>query len=147
MKSVFVPAIGRLPLSLILTAVALAPVPATHVFAELPPGSYDTCRRGAPEALIVKVSKVESDKVGGETKVNAVCTVLRVERSGSGLATGKEITVSYTIPDTRGGFAGPRVPPMLKQGEVYPAFLQKPEEGAGYELAAYGESFTMTPEE
>ncbi len=148
MQSVFMPAFGRLPLSVALTAVALATVPATHVFAELPPGSYDACRKEAPEALVVKVSKVKSDKAAaGETNVNAVCTVLRVERSGSGLATGKEITISYTIPDTRDGFAGPRIPPMLKQGEVYPAFLQKAEEGAGYDLAAYGESFTMTPEE
>jgi hypothetical protein len=116
--------------------------------AELPPGSYDTCRKEAPEALIVKVSSVKkANAPDGATTVTAVCTVLRAERSASGLAPGKEITISYTIPDTKNGFAGPRIPAMLKQGEVCPAFLQKAEQGSGYDLAAYGESFTMTPEE
>jgi hypothetical protein len=136
-----------MPIALFL-ATAFIGLCTSRAVAELPPGSYDTCRKEASEALIVKVSTVKKTNApDGATKVTAVCTVLRVERSGSGLATGKDITISYTIPDPRGGFAGPRIPPMLKQGEVYPAFLQRAEDGAGYDLAAYGESFTMTPEE
>jgi hypothetical protein len=120
----------------------------TSAIAELPPGSYDTCRKEAAEALVVKVTSVKKANEPGEgTSVTAVCTVLGVERSASGLKVGKEISIAYMIPDTTGGFAGPRIPPMLKPGEVYPAFLQKSEGGSGYDLAAYGESFTMTPEE
>jgi hypothetical protein len=135
------------PIALFL-AMAFICICTPLAVAELPPGSYDTCRKEAPEALIVKVSSVKKTSgPDGATNVAAVCTVLRAERSASGLAAGKEITISYTIPDTKNGFAGPRIPPMVKQGEVCPAFLQKAEEGSGYDLAAYGASFTMTPEE
>lgn len=149
MKPIAKPNFVRSSVTLALaTAVAIVGVLTTSAVAELPPGSYDTCRKEAPEALIVKVSSVKkTNGPDGATNVAAVCTVLRAERSASGLAPGKEITISYTIPDTKNGFVGPRVPVMLKQGEVCPAFLQKAEEGSGYDLAAYGESFTMTPEE
>jgi hypothetical protein len=131
-----------------VTAAVLVSVLTTPAVAELPPGSYDTCRKEAPEALIVKVSSVKKASApDGATKVTVDCTVLRAERSASGLAAGAEITISYVIPDTTGGYAGPRVPAALKQDEVYPAFLRKTEEGPDYDLAAYGESFTMTPEE
>lgn len=119
-----------------------------HVNAELPPGAYDLLRKQAAEAVIIQVVDVKTVKEGGgATKVTALCKVLQVERSATGLMVGKELSLSYDIPSKEGGYAGPRIAPIVEKGSVHPAFLQKQEGAAAYDLAAHGESFTMTPEE
>jgi hypothetical protein len=119
-----------------------------HVSAELPPGAYDLLRKQAEEALIIQVVDVKTVKErGGATKVTALCKVLQVERSATGLMVGKELSLSYDIPSKEGGYAGPRIAPIVEKGSVHPAFLQKQQGAAAYDLAAHGESFTMTPEE
>lgn len=115
--------------------------------AELPPGSYNALRVEAEEALIVEIETVSS-KEGQNGRLDVVLTakVIGVERTKTSLKKGGKITIRYRTldPAKKQPFTGPRQLPVLKKGEVYPAFLNA-KDGA-FEPAAYGESFLMTPE-
>lgn len=123
---------------LLLITVLAAPA-----YAELPPGSYDTLRIEAQEALILQVESAKTQDRGTRIAVVLTAKVLTVERSKAGLKKGGTITIRY---ETIKGQAppGPRPLSILKTGEVYPAFLNKAADG--FEPAAYGESFKMTPD-
>jgi hypothetical protein len=57
------------------------------------------------------------------------------------------VTIRYQARDpAKVNFAGPRPVPILKQGEVYPAFLNHNVGRGDFEPAAFGASFLMTPE-
>ena len=57
------------------------------------------------------------------------------------------ITIRYQSRDpNKVNIPGPRPVPILKQGRVYPAFLNGNEGANVFEPAAFGESFVMTPE-
>ena len=62
-----------------LTLLALAALLfiSTRVQAELPPGSYDTLRVEAPEALLIEILGVKKAAKGNATEVVAVARVLR----------------------------------------------------------------------
>lgn len=131
-----------------LAALGVVIVLGSIAYAELPPGSYDKLRADAEEAVIIEVTAVTAKTSGAKTSVRVEAKLLGVERSKAKLKSGQRITIDYQsidIKKTR-GFAGPRQAPILKQGGVYPAFLNKVEDKAGFELAAYGASFEMTPE-
>ena len=125
--------------------VVWAVVLGTETRAELPPGSYDKLRAEAQEALTVEVLSVETKELEvGKTEVVAEMKVTAVKRSKAELKRGDTLTVKYVHidPTKLQGFAGPRPVPILKKGKTYPAFLNKNEDEATYEPAAYGESFT-----
>ena len=111
--------------------------------AELPPGSYDTLRLEAPEALLIEVEAVKRAVKGNATEVVAIARVLYVERTKVGLRPGATVEIRYI--HANGPVAGPRPVPLLVEKTFIPAFLKK---GAGkdFEPAAYGMSFVMTPE-
>lgn len=128
----------------IFASLLSAAVWAVAVHAELPPGSYDSLRAEAPEALIIEVVGVRSaPKPSNSTEVVARARVLHVERTKAGLKSGAMIEIRYTRPNA--SIPGPRPIPVLSEKSVSPAFLRKGE-GKEFEPAAYGMSFIMTPE-
>src|SRR5207249_1387463 len=87
--------------------------------AELPPGSYNTLRAEAQEALVIEVSDVRTEeRKRGETAVVVEAKVLGVERSASKLKRGDTLQIRYTHHDLSklDGFAGPRPVPILRKG-------------------------------
>ena len=133
---------------MVAVAVCFATFVPTEVRAELPPGSYEKLRAEAQEAITGKVLSVETKELEpGRTEVVAEIKVTGVERSKVGLKKGDVVTVKYVHidPAKLPGFAGPRPIPILKNGKIYPAFLNKVEGEASYEPAAYGASFTEKP--
>lgn len=139
------PQSGKCSMNKILPAIAmlscLSFVPASR--AELPPGSYDTLRLEAPEALLIEVLAVKRAVKGNATEVVAVGRVLHVERTKVGLRTGATVEIRYI--HTNAPMAGPRPVPLLVEKTIIPAFLKKVD-GKDFEPAAYGMSFVMTPE-
>ena len=131
-----------------LFVLAIALLTSPKAGAELPPGSYDKLRSESQEAVIFEAVKVTSSTSGFETRVTVEGKLLAVERSKAKLKPGERITIEYTTVDVRKarGFAGPRQAAVLKQGTVYPAFLNKHDNQRAFSLAAYGASFEMTPE-
>lgn len=125
--------------ALLLAALVLS----TCVRAELPPGSYDTLRAEAPEALLVEVLGVRRAVKGNATEVLAVARVLHVERTRAGLKPGATVEIRYIHQNSN--VPGPRPVPLLAEKSIMPAFLKKGE-GKDFEPAAYGMSFVMTPE-
>jgi hypothetical protein len=115
----------------------------TRVQAELPPGSYDTLRVEAPEALLIEVLGVKKAAKGNATEVVAMARVLHVERTKAGLRPGAMVEIRYIHLNTP--IPGPRPVPLLAEKAIVPAFLKKGE-GKDFEPAAYGMSFVMTPE-
>jgi hypothetical protein len=119
----------------------------TAVRAELPPGSYDSLRVSAPEAVVIEVVAVtRRPGTQGATTVTLQAKVLTVERSNTGLKKGDVVSIRY-LQIAQNGFVGPRPVPLLEKGAVYPAFLRKEPQSKMYEPAAYGESFRLTPEQ
>jgi hypothetical protein len=112
------------------------------VNAELPPGSYDKLRAEAEEVLVIQVTKVVVVMNANQKDVTVEAKVLGVEKSSSGLIKAETIKIKYSI--QLGSFAGPQQAKVLEAESVVPAFLKK--SGATYGLAAFGKSFTMTPE-
>jgi hypothetical protein len=114
--------------------------------AELPPGTYDDLRIGASEALIVQILSVKTKKgsEAGLLGVTVKAKAIAVQRSKTGVKKGSEISIQYTN-DSR-NIPGAREIPVLKKGEIYPAFLSRSNNAKIYQPVAYGESFNMTPE-
>jgi hypothetical protein len=131
----------------ITVAAILRPLP---VKAELPPGSYDSLRMNATDALVIKVISVKQkplpDNALRTIEVSLKARILEIERTKMGLKKGNYIIIRYPVLDsTQPPIPGPRPIPVLEQGGVYPAFLNQQPDGT-YAPAAYGESFRMTPE-
>ena len=112
--------------------------------AELPPYVYKDMQANAPESLVIKVLSVKTKKTDEPRLVRVSVTVeARVEqvnRTQSGLRPGARVRISYDHRRHREPMAGPSEVPVLKRGEVYPAYLQKGEAG-DYSPAARGYSF------
>jgi hypothetical protein len=116
--------------------------------AELPPGSYDKLRKGAGEMLVIEIMTVQQKAISGnKIEVTLQAKILRVEQSRTGLKPGVQMVISYSEFDPKANRpAGARPVPILERGGVYPAFLNRANNGKSYEPAAYGESFRMMPE-
>ena len=112
--------------------------------AALPPGSIEKLKAGAQEKLKIKILDVEKSGKDPKLKVTFTAKVLEVERSATGLKPGDKITIrSYHWTKA---YAGPPNPPILAQGWIGTAYLNKakgtpPGSGKTYSLAAYGDSF------
>ncbi|HEU4597139.1 MAG TPA: hypothetical protein VFS10_18555 [Pyrinomonadaceae bacterium] len=112
--------------------------------AELPPNVYKDLQAKSPEALVIKVLSVETKETDEPRLVRVSVTVKarveRVNRTNSGLKPGAAIRIRYEHRRHRAPMAGPSEVPVLKRGEVYPAYLRKAEAG-DYSPAARGYSF------
>ena len=122
----------------LLTVLSLVP----FCQAALPPGSYDTLRIKAEEAIIIQVTSVRVTPAGGHKDVTVNAKVVGLERTKNGLKRGDAITIKYMITDTP--IPGPEPIPVIEKDIIYPACLNK--SGTDYAPAAFGWSFRMTPE-
>jgi hypothetical protein len=100
----------------------------------------------APEFIRVKMTGVKTQKRQKANvtivRVGAKATVLKVERSKTGLKEGDAIRIVYTIKVRKRPVPGPRPLRLVKKGKEYTAFL-KQKQGKTYVPAAMGESFTV----
>jgi hypothetical protein len=112
--------------------------------AELPPYVYKDLQAKSPESLVIKVLSVETKETDEPRLVRVSVTVeARVEevrRTASGLKPGEVIRIRYDHRRHKEPMAGPSEVPVLRKGEVYPAYLKK-EEAGDYAPAARGYSF------
>ena len=135
--------IRGLRLPLLMTWLATLALVATAL-AALPPGSIEKLKAGAQEKLKIKILDVAQTGKGPKLKVTFTAEVLEVERSATGLRPGGKITIqSYHWTKA---YAGPPNPPILAQGWIGTAYLNKakgkaPGSVKTYSLAAYGDSF------
>lgn len=122
----------------------------SHLYAELPPYVYENLQKKSPEVLMIKATKVTSPSnlfnlfnlFNHSREVTVEAKVLRVRTSKSGLKAGDIITIFYTTVTSRpSGWVGPSSLPILKESEIYDAFLTKSVEGNYYIPSARGQSF------
>lgn len=110
---------------------------------ELPPSAYKDQQNKAPEALVIKVRTVKIQETTEanwkQTDVTVEAEVEKVERSATNIAPGTRISIVYTTREYTRPVAGPSQVPILKEGQVCPAYLSK--SGPNYTPAAGGYSF------
>jgi hypothetical protein len=151
MKRVFFRCFGRRFGAFALAAgLALTLAPATPSRAEIDPKYYREWQMKAPEALVIRVGAVKpmvsserhrsGDGMLIRTRVEAEATVERIERSASSLKPGDAIRIQYTTTRAEPPMVGPRPLPVLKRGDIVPAFLIGVSKGL-YAPAAKGASF------
>lgn len=113
--------------------------------AELPPDAYAEMQAASPEALVIRVDKVEQKKTrspyGTRLDIVAKAAVIDVKRTATGLKAGQTIEIRYTHFRHDQPIAGPSEPTIVQEGESYPAFLRKDDAKPAYGLAARGASF------
>ena len=114
-----------------------------HSRAELPPEGYREQQDRAPEALVIKVRSVKTQETkepkATATKFTVEAEVEKVERSATRLAPGGIIKIVYSRREYSEPLVGPSELPVLKDGQIYPAYLSR--EGDTYVPAAGGSSF------
>jgi hypothetical protein len=132
----------RRALAVLIPILLAAPAPAR---AEIAPEHYAGWQRNAPEALTIRVLEVETSICWFglcETRdVRVTAKVTAVTRSASGLEPGRRIEIRYVHFSPRENIAGPRPIPLLREGDVVPAWLAKAGKSAWFEPAARGASF------
>lgn len=106
--------------------------------AELPPSAYESMQARAPECLRIQVLKVSTQQgeIRTEKNVKLTVSVLNVARTASGLKDGDIITISYLIRERPAGWVGPGQVPVLAEGAVNVAYLEKIENSNEYQPAA-----------
>lgn len=114
--------------------------------AELPPEVYEELQGKASEAVVIRVEKVISERLGtldfsGDRKQTVSAKVVSVTRTDSGLKAGDAIVIRYVSKKLAKGMAGPSPIPRLGEGREYPAWLSKSAEGH-FVPAARGYSFS-----
>src|SRR3954465_4860075 len=111
--------------------------------AELPPWAYKEKQDRAPEALAIRVRSVKTRETrepqGKRMEVMIEAEVEKVERSATKLVPGAIIKIVYRRTEYSQPNAGPSEIPVLKEGQLCPAYLSR--EGATYSPAAGGYSF------
>ena len=128
-----------------LKAVLLASF-GTVSLAELPPYVYKERQQQAPESLIIKVGSVKvratDEPQRKRMDVSVEAKVKQVNRTKTGLKAGDVIRINYVQSQYKVPLVGPSEVPILKEGQVYPAYLMREEKGKEYAPAAGGYSFT-----
>ena len=132
--------------ALVVVAVVLG-VALARAGAELPPDVYKADQARSPEAISIKVTRVEIEKKkqsnGTRLRIVAEAQVLGVERSASNLKAGDSIKISYSHFYHDQPIAGPSEPDILEEGRMYPAFLAREPASNHYVPAARGYSFRL----
>jgi hypothetical protein len=135
-------------------AMAILPMMATAVLAELSPDVYRDLQRKASEVLYIQVSSVAVHRrfakpsgcpffdfeVIREVRVEA--RVIRVARSESCVRAGDVIEIEYSSISRCSGWSGPRSIQMLRSGDRVYAFLARRGRTASFEAAARGATFS-----
>jgi hypothetical protein len=129
-----------------LLLVALLASFSTVSLAELPPFVYKGRQQQASESLIIKVGSVKMRETDERQRkridVSVEAKVEQVNRTKTGLRAGDVIRINYVQSQHKVPLVGPSEVPILKEGQVYPAYLMKEEKGKEYTPAAGGYSFT-----
>lgn len=127
--------------SLITAAAALAlavPAITTDSSAAIPRETELALQAKAPERLHIEIVKVSKRRKASTFNVTATAKVLKVERTGSAVAVGSEIKLSYSTP----AVPIPSAPPgLIEKGAKYSAFLKKIEGSEYYRDAAASGTF------
>jgi hypothetical protein len=121
----------------------------TLSWAELPPSAYKQMQQKAPEVLVIKVDTVQT-KILEQPKrklirVSAQAQVREVFRSKTGLKPGAVIRIRYEHSQFKTPMPGPSQIPILKPGEVFPAYLIRDQNKKEYLPTAGGYSFNTVP--
>ena len=115
--------------------------------AELPPQAYKERQEKATEALVIKVRSVKTHVTKEarvtRTELTIEAEVEKVERSATKLVPGGVIKIYYERNEYAQPIAGPSEIPVLKEGQVYPAYVEHL--GNIYTPAAGGFSFATVP--
>lgn len=137
-------------------AIAILPMIATAVLAELSPDVYKDLQRKAPEALYIQVSSVNVHRRFAKPsgcaffdfevirEVRVAARVLQVARSESRVRAGDVIEIEYSSISRCSGWSGPRSIQMLRSGDRVYAFLARRGRTASFEPAARGATFAVT---
>jgi hypothetical protein len=112
------------------------------LFAELSPQEYRLLQLAAPEQLEIEVDKVRASAGGGLVGIDA--TVVRVNKSASGLKPGKSIRIYYHYDPNPKPAPGLDPMPLLELRKRYPAYLAKNAKG-NFEPVARSRSFAPVP--
>jgi hypothetical protein len=111
--------------------------------AELPPWVYKEKQDKAPEALVILVRSVKTresrEPTVKRTEAMIEAEVKKIERSATKLVPGAIIKIVYSRIEHSQPIVGPSEIPVLKEGQIYPAYLSH--EGETYAPAAGGYSF------
>lgn len=130
--------------------VMLLPSSSVVSRAELPPDVYKWRQQQAPESLIIRVRSLKTSETDEPQRtkidVRVEAQVQRVNRSKTGLKPGALIRISYVHSRDKEPREGPSEVPILRRGQVYPAYLTKSGRGKGYAPAAGGNSFSESSE-
>lgn len=110
---------------------------------ELPPWAYKERQDKAPEALVIEVRSVKTretrEPTVKRTEFAIEAKVEKVDRSATKLTPGSIIKIVYGRSEHSQPIAGPSEIPVLKEGQVCPAYLAR--EGDIYSPVAGGYSF------
>lgn len=129
----------RLCLVVLIHLCSLPPA----AMAALPPSAYEELQKNAPEQLEIEVMRVQREpgKNPEEEVIRMTAVALKVVRTGTGIEPGDFLQIEFTVRGKMENLPGPGNPPVLKEGEKTPAFLQSREGRAFYEPAAGAMSF------
>lgn len=112
--------------------------------AELSPDVYKQMQANSPESLVIRVLSVKTKNRDEPRLVRvSVAVEARVEqvnRTQSGLKPGAVIRIKYDHRRHKEPMAGPSQVPVLKKGQILPAYLKK-NDTADYAPAAGGYTF------
>jgi hypothetical protein len=136
-------------LGLVVVTTLLWLTLSTHSWAELPPSAYRQLQKNAAEVLVIKVDTVQT-KTQEQPKrklirVNAQAQVREVFRTKTGLKPGALIQIRYEHSQFKNPMPGPSQIPILKPGQVLPAYLMVDRNKKEYLPVAGGYSFNTVP--
>lgn len=97
------------------------------VMAELPPSAYEAMQAKAPEFFEVEILRtdVKTGDAPNDKKITLTARVGKTFRTATGISEGTVITISYTQVAHPAGWVGPGRIPILKDGDLKIAFLEK----------------------
>jgi hypothetical protein len=123
-----------------LLLAAICPI---FLRAELPPSTYESLQKAAPELLDIEVLRVEIEPGAAEGRQNVFVMALvgKVVRTGAGLKEGDLINISYLVTPRKKGWTGPGEIPILEERDKSVAYLVRDAESGDFHPAAGAMSF------
>lgn len=108
---------------------------------------YDSLRSRAEEVLIIQVEKQEVTALSAEwTQIVVQAKIFVVESSINRLGVCDTIAIKYYVPGKANVKPAKFLQmPVLKDGCIYPAFLNKDKETVLYRPAIFEKSFVLRP--
>jgi len=136
--------------------IAILPILAAVVLADMSPDVYKDLQRKAPEILEIRVLSVDVHRRFSKPSgcsffdfevirnVKLEASVVRVVRSASGIHAGDIVEIEYSSINRCSDWNGPRSIPMLRKGDQTYAFLARRGRTTLFDPAARGATFSVT---